>query len=272
MIATFQRQEMKFMLKPAQFEALLPQLEEYLQPDAFCRNGREYNIYNLYYDTPDHYLIRQSLSKPYYKEKLRMRSYKIPTSPEDKVFLELKKKIGGVVNKRRMALTYQQAWDFVASGQRPSTADYMNEQVAREIEFFLGQHQVGAAAYIYYKRLAFVGREDKDFRMTFDYDILTCRDADEARAGQGQRLIDEGLRLMEVKFAAAVPIWLARLCSQLKIYPTSFSKYGREYQQFCQAQTQAQAGTPGRTLVFLPSQRGFNPQLTEFPDRLSVGF
>lgn len=63
-----------------------------------------YTICNIYYDTGDWRLIRKSLEKPVYKEKLRVRSYGVPTG-DDKVFVELKKKYDGVVYKRRVAMT-----------------------------------------------------------------------------------------------------------------------------------------------------------------------
>jgi len=50
--------------------------------------------------TQDNQLIRHSVSKPRYKEKLRLRSYGVP-SLDAKVYLEIKKKVNGLVNKRR---------------------------------------------------------------------------------------------------------------------------------------------------------------------------
>ena len=94
-IETFQRQEIKFLLNEVQYQALTEQLEQYMNPDPYCVGGKDYGIYNIYYDTPDDYLIRTSLAKPYYKEKIRLRSYMSPAKPEDLVFLEIKKKIGG---------------------------------------------------------------------------------------------------------------------------------------------------------------------------------
>ena len=89
-ISTFQRREVKFLLSKEQFDALLPIVHEHMNPDAYCVDGKEYGIYNLYYDTPDNFLIRQSLEKPYFKEKLRLRSYYSPADPYASVFLEIK--------------------------------------------------------------------------------------------------------------------------------------------------------------------------------------
>ena len=56
------------------------------------KKKREYSIYNLYFDTDSSSVIRHSVDHPYYKkEKLRLRSYRSPAGPEDRVFLEIKK-------------------------------------------------------------------------------------------------------------------------------------------------------------------------------------
>jgi hypothetical protein len=34
---------------------------------------------------------------------------------------------------------------------------------------------------------------------------------------------------MEIKTDGAMPLWLSHALDELKIYPTSFSKYGRAY-------------------------------------------
>lgn len=231
MITAFKRYELKFMLTQAQLDTLIPKLLEYMNPDEHCQNGEEYNIYNIYYDTPDHHLIRHSLSKPYYKEKLRLRSYEIPTSPNDKVFLELKKKIGGIVNKRRAVLTLKEANDFINLGKRPISTKPITQQVVKEIEYFLSHKDVAPAVYISYKRLAFFGKADRDFRVTFDYEITTRRtDLFLEKTSYGEQLLDKGQYLMEVKLSSAVPVWLSKVLSDLSIYRTGFSKYGREYQ------------------------------------------
>ena len=66
-ISTFMRKEIKFLLSMEQYEALLVEVHKYMDPDKFCVGGKDYGIYNLYYDTPDDYLIRTSLEKPKYK-------------------------------------------------------------------------------------------------------------------------------------------------------------------------------------------------------------
>ena len=92
-IKSFRRFEKKFIITKEQYDELTQILSNYMNLDKYCREGKNYNIYNIYYDTLNNDVIRHSISKPYYKEKLRLRSYNTPTSLDDNVFLELKKKI-----------------------------------------------------------------------------------------------------------------------------------------------------------------------------------
>jgi hypothetical protein len=229
-ISTFKRYEKKFLLTQLQYKELIIQLKNFMEPDAFCKEGNSYCINNIYYDTWDNQVIRNSLSKPYYKEKLRLRSYGTPAGANTKVYLELKKKIGGIVNKRRAEMTLQAAIAFLNTGIREKTNNYMNEQVLDEISFFLKNNPVEPAVYIGYERIAYFGKEDRDFRITFDQNIMTRRNAlSLTEDAYGQQLLENGQYLMEVKIEGAFPIWLTRILADLKIYSTSFSKYGNEY-------------------------------------------
>lgn len=229
-ITSFKRYEKKFLLEEAQYKAILPVLMQYMRLDDYCQQGQEYSIYNIYFDSDDASVIRHSLSKPYYKEKLRLRTYSIPSSSNSKVFLELKKKIGGMVSKRRAVLTLGEAYQFLAARTRPANLDYMNKQVLNEIDYYLMHHTVKPACYISYDRTALFGREDNDFRITFDHNIITRREELRLEQGRfGEALLEPGKYLMEIKVLGAFPVWLSRLLSENQVYNTSFSKYGKEY-------------------------------------------
>jgi len=229
-IASFKRYEIKFLIDKKQLNALMPEILEHMNPDAYCTNGRYYYIYNIYYDTEDNAIIRSSLDKPYYKEKLRLRSYTSPTPPDGSVFLEIKKKTGGIVHKRRAVMSLTDACRFIETGEQPSSATYIDGQVINEIGFFLQQNKVHPAAYIGYRRKAYFGKDDKNFRITFDSSIETRRtEICLTKDCRGEPLLEDGQYLMEVKIPGAVPIWLADKLAELQIYKTSFSKYGTEY-------------------------------------------
>lgn len=232
-IKSFKRYEKKYLLNKEQYNNLIPRLLEYMNPDEHCKAGKNYSIYNIYYDTDNNDVIRHSTCNPYYKEKLRLRSYTIPNSPDSKVFLELKKKINGIVNKRRVVLTLEEAYNFLEKGEKPASNDYVNKQVINEIEYYLSKKPVKPKVFIGYTRKAFFGMEDKDFRLTFDSKILTRRDNLSLEAGCfGQDILEENQYLMEVKILGAMPIWFTNILSELEIYNTHFSKYGNEYMNY----------------------------------------
>ncbi|RDY28487.1 VTC domain-containing protein [Romboutsia weinsteinii] len=233
-IKSFKRFEKKFILSQQQYNELVPRLLEYMNPDTHCKNDKNYTIYNIYYDTKNNDVIRHSISKPYYKEKLRLRSYTVPTSLDDKVFLELKKKINGIVSKRRVVMTLGEAYEFLYYGKKPIQDDYINKQVLEEIEYYLSKNKVYPAVYIGYTRNAYFGKDDTDFRLTFDSKIIARRyDLSLEDGCFGNDILGEERYLMEVKFLGAIPIWFTQILSELKIYNTNFSKYGNEYMSYC---------------------------------------
>lgn len=233
-IGTFTRYELKYTISPDQMEAFTPMIAKRVELDRHCSDGLPYPINNIYFDTRDSYFIRQSLSHPDYKEKLRMRSYGKPEGGSGPVFLELKKKILRTVNKRRAVMTLDEAKSFVRTGKEPKIEGYLNNQVIHEISNFLAHYEVYPAAFVGYRRLAFTGTEEKDLRVTFDTEIITRRtDLSLDVEPYGEPLLPSDKVLMEVKFSRAVPVWLASAMSECSIYKTSFSKYGREYERAC---------------------------------------
>lgn len=158
----FERYEKKYFLTPAGQKALLQAIAPYIKMDFYGK----YTICNLYYDTPDWRLIRASLAKPVYKEKLRVRSYGVP-APDGKVFAELKKKYKGVVYKRRITVPAAEVQPLLA-GQR-SLADY--GQIGREIAWFQQLYDTRPRVFIGYDRIAFAGVTDPELRITFDTNI-----------------------------------------------------------------------------------------------------
>lgn len=217
----FQRVEKKYLMSREQMELFIQRSSGYIEMDQYGLH----TICNIYFDTEEDTLIRTSLEKPPYKEKMRLRSYGIPRE-EDLVFLELKKKWDGIVYKRRVPMTLMEARDYIEQGIWPNH----DSQMMREMDYFMKFYRLKPKVWLAYDREAYLGKEDPELRLTIDRNIRTRTKGLKLELGDaGERLMDEDKYLMEIKVPAAYPLWLARLLGELQIYPVSFSKYGNYY-------------------------------------------
>ena len=231
----FNRYEKKFMLDESTYRRVIESLKGHMIPDMHCRGDNFYTVCNIYYDTPDDILIKKSVSKPKYKEKLRLRSYGVP-SGDTVAFLEIKKKLNGAGNKRRTRISIKDAEEFISTGLMPEPKDYHNMLVMKEISFMLKRKHIEKALYLAYDRRAYYSTHDKGLRITFDTNIRTRRyDLHLQNGSHGIPLLDNGKWLMEIKSPGNMPLWLVDILSLEKVFPVSFSKYGTEYLSYIQS-------------------------------------
>ena len=218
----FQRYEKKYVVTKEQYIQLLEKIQPYMKMDQYGHHS----ICNIYYDTDTYELIRKSIEKPVYKEKIRLRSYGIPNA-QSMTYLELKKKVDGIVYKTRTSMAYQSALDYL-EGKEISNSN----QIIKEIDWFTHIHKVKPKVMLAYDRVAYFGKEDPEIRMTFDTNVRYRLDnLDLALGDKGQLLMDDSQYILEIKIQYSMPLWMSQLLSELKIYPTSYSKYGMCYKQ-----------------------------------------
>lgn len=222
-IDVFQRVEKKYLMTAETYQLFQKEIQDYMQADQYGLH----TICNIYFDTIADELIRNSIEKPVYKEKLRLRSYGIPNY-NSQVFLEIKRKYKGIVYKRRVAMTLKEASYYLEHGIRPKN----DSQILKEIDYFIKFYKPIPKLYLAYDRVAFFGKEDNNIRMTIDANIRSRKDDLALEQGdRGELLLEQDMYLLEIKVPNAYPIWLAEILSKLEIYPISFSKYGNIYKQ-----------------------------------------
>lgn len=234
-ISVFKRYEKKFMLTTEQYLKMREFLADYMDYDKYCLNDNVYCLYNIYLDSPNNDLIRRSVEKPVYKEKLRIRSYYPVREKDDKVFFEIKQKHEGVVTKRRAVMTYGDTMEMIRTKKLPENTPkkYIDAQVQKEILRMLVDYDLSPAVFLSYHRIAMFGKEDPELRITFDTEIRARRtDVSFDKELYAEPLLEEGKILMEIKIPLVMPMWLARYLSENKIFSSSFSKYGKEYERF----------------------------------------
>ena len=221
---TFKRYEIKYMLSLKQQERLLDLMKSYMRLDQYGKT----TIRNIYYDNDNYRLIRRSMEKPLYKEKLRIRSYK-KSKPDSTVFVEIKKKYDHIVYKRRVCMSEQEATNWLSKDIEPQ----LQNQITNEINYFKKYYQhLSPKVLLSYNRMAYYDLQGSDFRITFDDNIL-ARTIDISLKSEvyGTLLLEEDQVLMEVKCSGGMPMWLVKFLSEEKIYKTSFSKYGKAYEK-----------------------------------------
>ena len=223
----FKRYELKYMMTRDQKERILAAMKPYMVMDKFGQS----TIRNIYFDTDDYILARHSIAKPDFKEKLRVRSYS-KVEDDAKVFVELKRKYDHVVYKRRVALPESAAMNWTTVRSRLNDGSVPSRQLKDEIDYFLSYYKnLRPALFLSYDREAYrMIDESSEFRVNFDENIL-CRDYDMSLTSEayGTRILEEGKVLMELKCPGGIPMWMAKVLSEEKIYKTSFSKYGTAY-------------------------------------------
>lgn len=218
----FQRYELKYLITPEQKDIILLESAPFMKADKYGNT----TVRNIYFDTDDFRLIRRSVEKPVYKEKLRIRSYR-KADKDSTVFVEIKKKYKGIVYKRRVALAEKDALSWIYGHNKPP----FRTQITDEIDYFVNfYHDLYPTVFLSYEREAYYGKNDDGFRITFDKNVLFRTDGLTLEEEVcGVPLLPENRVLMEIKCAGAVPLWMVNILSREKIYKTSFSKYGTAY-------------------------------------------
>lgn len=220
----FQRVEKKYMLTQEQYDYLVSAISPYMEPDSYG----DTEIRNIYFDNSEDELIETSLLKPEYKEKLRLRSYGVPTA-DSTVFFEIKKKFRGIVYKRRISMKLREAYEYINGGKLPPE---IAGNIPAEIDYMMRRYRLMPKAFISYRRVAWAGKDNGDLRITFDRDITSRYDDTRLEStADGHKILPEKTYLMEIKIPGAMPLWLAHVLSEKNIFPHSFSKFGTAHIQ-----------------------------------------
>ena len=220
MSETFDRVEKKYLLDKSQYEDILSKIQEFVEPDKFF----DADIRSIYYDNDSFQMIRRSIEKPDYKEKIRIRSYGEPLD-DDMVFVEFKKKLNGVVYKRRTKAKYSDLLDNIKN------AEFKDEQIGNEIKYAIDYYGgVKPAIYIGCNRTSYSGKDNKRLRITFDKDLRYRMKHLALKSDVSDQVLSDKI-IMEIKAEKAMPLWLTKILDEAKAYPRGFSKVGTAFEK-----------------------------------------
>ena len=219
----FRRYEEKYLLSEEDKYKLFQEINKYLEEDEYFKS----KICSIYFDNDNNDLIINSLEKPIYKDKIRLRSYGIPNI-NDNVFLEIKNKYKGITGKRRIKIKLKDFNEYIENNNNIN-----NSQIMKELDYLFKYYHLKPSMYISYDRLSYVGKSNDYLRITLDSNLKARQDNLKLDYGDyGKRYFKDNYYIMEIKTLGSIPLWLTRSLNKLGIFPTSFSKYGNFYKKY----------------------------------------
>lgn len=238
MIKRFNRYEIKYAIPVSSLSRLKPDLERFLERDSYGSTQGFYSIASLYFDTPDLDCYRNKVDGLLFRRKLRIRVY--PGASDGPAFVEIKQRVNRTVQKRRLAMSLEDAYRMCSGSMRFKLSEADDQEVADEVHYLVTSLQLRPKNVIAYTRQAYVGHAiDPGMRLTFDT-LIRTRSAgfDLEKPHRMQLAYPAHLSVMEVKANERVPHWLTSLLARYQCTLTRVSKYckgieaiGRRQQQ-----------------------------------------
>jgi len=221
------RKEIKYRISGASFKQLSREFVPHLRRDKFFFE----KIHNIYFDNASDELIRISLERPIFKEKLRLRAYELDGSLYPYVFAELKRKYKGIVYKRRSRFPLSDVRE-VLKGEKRFTDILGDDQISEEMRHFIERTSIFPKLYLSYDRYSYRAKEDDDLRITFDQNIVSrTKNLDLAvDPALDVPLLGEDECIMEIKSGYAFPLWLTSILTRHRIFSVTFTKYGKIFE------------------------------------------
>ena len=227
------RFELKYLIDEERATAVREFVSGYLEHDEYALSNSTYSypVYSLYMDTPTLVLYRQTTQGLKNRFKLRIRFY--DDDPTSAVFLEIKRRLSGIICKERAALR-RDGIDMLLNGGRPDVTHLVQCSGNRNAEMALGRfctlcEELGAVGvtYVGYMREAYVQPNSDNLRVTLDRQ-LRGQEFD-VRAGLTTPTwsVSPNVKgvILELKFVDRFPSWMQDLVWTLDLDRCSMAKY-----------------------------------------------
>ncbi|MFA6550803.1 MAG: polyphosphate polymerase domain-containing protein [Candidatus Gracilibacteria bacterium] len=223
-VLSFRRFEFKYQIPKAIVGRIIPQLMKYMVWDEYAGDNGYYEVHSLYMDSPHFKCYHEKLDGFIDRKKIRIRSYKKTLNGDDIVFFELKRKSGSVILKDRAMVRVK---DFELFAGNPfaffSMENYKND-FFNEFVYDFSKYHMKPVTLVSYKRKPFYSKFDKNFRVTFDYDLSFAK-IKSFDFNVKSECAHHDLAVMEVKFNGAMPRWFHDIIEMHSLTRDTFSKY-----------------------------------------------
>lgn len=225
----FQRFEFKYYLSKSTADKLIPALISFMDWDPYVQKGKQgshsYKVTSLYYDTYDFSCFWDKESGIADRKKLRLRFYNNLTTESD-IFVEIKRKQDALVVKDRVAFGYSK--DIILKLDeklKQMLAIKPHDEFLHELFWFKKRNNLSPKLCVSYDRKALVGRKNKNFRVTFDYNMKAWFSSHlNPGMHHTKNIFPEGVTL-ELKYNNILPSWFHRIIQRYQLQRLAFSKY-----------------------------------------------
>ncbi len=227
------RFEFKFVVDESCAVGIRDFLSSHLEPDEHARSSADnsYRVNSLYLDSRELVLFQQTSGGLKNRFKLRVRFY--DGNPDSPAFLEIKRRVTGVILKER-AVIAREGVRSLLDGGRPQLSHLLgnngNAACGGAMQNFCDLYESidgGPQIYVCYMREAYVSPDSDQVRVTFDrqllgspFDRATClvppTDGTEP---------DVGGVILELKFTDRFPSWMRELVEAFNLQRRSVPKY-----------------------------------------------
>jgi SPX domain protein involved in polyphosphate accumulation len=233
----FCRHEIKYRITESKAAAVEQFIRPYLQLDRYSklRRDKSYPIVSLYLDAENMLLCKQTLRGQKNRFKLRIRSY--TDEPGYPRFFEIKRRMNTIIIKNRSRVRNQDVVPLLSGSSLPPQEYSTDEKTLSQFQLYMKSINAKPKILIRYLRQAYEDTSHNRVRVTFDRQLCynVTRTPEVLFNGQGwqQHPMSRGGVILEIKFTARYPAWLARMVGYLNLRQDSFSKYATSITNAC---------------------------------------
>jgi len=232
--STLERREFKYLVSEEVAQEMVDYLKGICVLDPHAGPDGQYPIRSLYLDTDFFHLYQANQREDPKRFKARIRSY---PRGEGGVWFEIKERHGDTIQKTRVCVP-DELWQHILQEPHAFNRAEFSDRDGALIERFLWHYysyHLSPKMLVEYDRAAYVSKLDDYARVTFDRHIR-CQIQEELSIDAPAwkwRVVDhpkricalEPLCVLELKFGALVPRWMAIFVQNFEIIRYSFSKY-----------------------------------------------
>jgi hypothetical protein len=232
------RYERKYLVPNAELDRLRARIQPFVINDPYAPQNQhgigQYTVRSVYFDTPTFASLYDKWEGYEVRRKLRIRGYDA-YAQDNKVFLEVKRKIGDRIWKTRAHVPYKSLQELLTMGFSNGVSKDItghNESEARKFLFNLHRYAYKPVNLITYDREPFQGKFEPGLRITFDKNIRArlWPQLAELYSEAGLRLVWQDHFILEVKyFGEVMPSWIRYIIQEFGLRHEALSKFATPF-------------------------------------------